>query len=132
MRNVKEITAVSIIFSSIILITLGFVVLKFAFHEDIPDFVFLILGIAALIAPLSFHLVQKSTIKSQEKESQQPSKSFAKWLYIIGMCIILIITFFTVRDFFLPLLLCNMPMFIFFVYADIKSRSTQQSNNTQS
>ena len=132
MRNVKEIAAVSIIFSSIILITLGFVVLKFAFHEDIPDFVFLILGIAALIAPLTFLLVQKSTMKRQEKESQQPSKSFANWLYIIGMCIILIITFFTVRDFFLPLLLCNMPMFIFFVYADIKSRSTQQSNNTQS
>lgn len=131
MENTKKNSVCIIIFSATILILVGFVILKFAFHEDVPDFVFLILGIAALIAPLSFHLVQKSTIKSQEKESQQPRKPFANWLYIIGMCIILIITFFTVRDFFFPFLLCQLPLFIYFAYTDIKSRSTQQSNNIQ-
>lgn len=127
MKITRDNLTTFIILGTIVLIMLIFAVLKFSRVMDVPDFVFLIFGIAALIAPLSFHLVQKSTMKMNE-QGQQSRNTFSRWLFVAGMCIIFVITFFAARDMFLPLLLCELPFFIYLMYVERKYHTGQKDN----
>lgn len=132
MKDFCNDNALSVILVTIILLILILAILELSHTIDIPDLAFLILGIAAWFVPQYFHSIQNSTNKKQVKESKHSHKAFLGWLYVIGACILLLIIFFIDRKFFFTFLLCQLPIFIFFVYADIKSRTMKQNDNIQS
>jgi len=128
MEKFKTSTAFIIIIASILLILLAFAILKFVLHEEIPNSIFVIFGIAAIVSPLIYYIANKNNIKDKQYESKSDKKQDL-WpivFYFVVTIIILILTFFTSRSFFVPLLLISLPMAAYFIYVTIHIKNNNR------
>jgi len=123
-----------IIFASIALIAIAFIVAKYLMNEDVPNLIFVILGAAILITPSLFYLVSSNRQKQMSEtasDSQTRDKLRPLCIYIIGSVILFTLLFFVCRSYFLPLLICQMPMLVFFVVQTIKNYNKSEGTLQQ-
>ena len=128
MEKFKISIAYIIIIVSILLIILAFAILKFVLHEEIPNSIFVILGIATIFSPLIYYIANKKHTENKQNESKA-NRKIDLWpivFYFAATIIILILTFFTSRSFFVPLLLTSLPMAAYFVYVAIRYKNNNR------
>lgn len=74
MEKFKISIAYIIIIVSILLIILAFAILKFVLHEEIPNSIFVILGIATIFSPLIYYIANKKHTENKQNESKANRK----------------------------------------------------------
>lgn len=123
MKKNKVTNVCSIIMFSVIIILVAFIVLKYVHNDNVPNFVFILLGLSLVLSPLIYYLSTTSAAKKNQSESNtiMKKKKIPIIVYYLMLVVALVFVFICDRNFFVPLLLCQLPVIGFFTFAIFKS-----------